>query len=132
MPQSETQLTPHFKMAELRCKCGCNQAPMDQAFMAKLEDLRLSMNQPLVISSGYRCPAHNAAVSHTGEAGPHTSGCAADIAISGPDAHRLLLLAMHIGFSGIGVGQRGATAGRFIHLDDLPSTTHPRPRVWSY
>lgn len=129
MPQSDPQLTPHFKESEFRCRC-CGQAPMNKAFLAKLEDLRQAINKPLTITSGYRCPAHNEEVSHTGEAGPHTTGCAVDIAIAGADAHHLLLLAMHIGFTGIGISQRGAN--RFIHLDDLPITTHPRPRVWSY
>lgn len=125
-----TQLTPHFSLSELQCKCGCGQALMDKVFLAKLEDLRQGMGQPLTVTSGYRCPAHNLACSATGAHGPHTMGCAVDIAIAGPDAHRLLLLAMHIGFTGIGISQRGS--GRFIHLDDLPVHTHPRPRVWSY
>lgn len=127
----DPQLSIHFKESELRCRCGCGQTHMDKAFMQKLEDLRQAMELPLVISSGYRCPAHNAAVSTTGEGGPHTTGCAVDIAISGYEAHRLLLFASYIGFTGVGVSQRGDK--RFIHLDDLPpSTTRPRPWVWSY
>jgi len=130
MPDKK-QVTPHFTLAELQCHCGCGRMEIPTAFLDKLENLRVAYNKPMIITSGYRCPGHNAAVSHTGDGGPHTVG-AVDIQISGPDAHQLLEHACRIGFSGIGIKQAGLTAGRFIHLDDLDISAHPRPRVWSY
>ena len=35
-------------------------------------------------------------------------------------------------FTGIGLNQRGAHPGRFIHLDILSPAVAPRPRVWTY
>ena len=60
--------------------------------------------------------------------GAHASGQAADVACNGQEAYKLLKLALELGFTGIGVNQKGG--GRFIHLDTL--TQPPRPNVWSY
>jgi uncharacterized protein YcbK (DUF882 family) len=120
----------YFAADEFACKhCGHNQ--IDADFVTRLDNLRHEYGKPMVISSGYRCPEHNAAVSSTGRDGPHVSGKAADIAVSGADARRLLGLAIALGFSGIGVQQKGS--GRFLHLDDLDdSSNRPRPWLWSY
>ena len=126
----EQQVTSHFSYAELVCKCGCGRMETDPAFLAKLEDLRVAFGKPMTVTSGYRCPRHNAEVSHTGTAGPHTIG-AADIAVSGEDAYTLVQLAMACGFSGIGIKQSGDFPGRFVHLDNLPFSW-PRPRIWTY
>jgi hypothetical protein len=53
---------------------------------------------------------------------------AADIGVDGKAAHEVLTLAMQLGFTGIGVQQKGT--GRFIHVDTVQ--TPPRPNVWSY
>lgn len=124
-------VTKHFSRNELKCKCGCDRMEIPQPFLDKLEDLRNAFDKPMIITSGYRCPRHNADVSETGDAGPHTVG-AVDIAVSGADAHKLLQLAFLVGFTGVGIKQKGPFAARFIHLDDMPPTTHPRPRVWTY
>lgn len=105
-------------------------------FVAKLDRFREVVGVPLLVVSGYRCPAHNAAVSSTGASGPHTTGRAVDLAASGGPAFNLLRLALShpaVSFSGVGVKQHGLHAGRFVHLDDLPAAPgRPRPTVWSY
>ena len=125
-------MTKHFPEEELMCKCGCGRAEMDTEFMDRIEALRVAHGKPLLATSAFRCPDHNAAVSHTGETGPHTTGKAIDLRVSGQDAYDLLLLATHSGFTGLGISQRGPHGGRFIHIDDLPEDEYPRPRVWSY
>jgi hypothetical protein len=51
----------------------------------------------------------------------------------GADALELVALALAYGFTGIGVNQKGAHDGRFIHLDDLDNAPgQPRPCIWSY
>lgn len=101
--------------------------------MTRLELLRAELGMPLVLNSAYRCPTHNAAVSTTGRNGPHTTGRAVDIAISGKPVVALLAAALSLGFTGIGLKQDGAAmAGRFVHLDDLTAPAYPRPRVWTY
>jgi zinc D-Ala-D-Ala carboxypeptidase len=118
-----------FSDAELACKCGCGLLP-PPAHRAKLERLRERFGKPLIVTSGARCPAHNARVSSTGSTGPHTKG-ATDVGVRGADALRLIDLALEQGFTGIGVSQKGLV--RFIHLDDLPDAPgQPRPTIWSY
>lgn len=121
----------YFKLEEFTCKCGCGGNKIDPVFVQKLDTLRGLYGKPLVVTSGYRCPDHNARVSATGRAGPHTTGHAADLAVARGDAYLLLKEALSLGFTGIGVQQKGG--GRFLHLDDLPSAPgQPRPTVWSY
>lgn len=119
---------PNFSRDEFACKC-CGKAPMDPAFMDMLQSLRHEFGKPMPISSGYRCPDHNSRVSSTGHNGPHTTGQAADIAVSRRDAYEMLQHAVRI-FTGIGIQQKGN--GRFIHLDMVDSSNHPRPTIWSY
>ena len=52
--------------------------------------------------------------------GVHTLGQASDILISGDKAMLLFEKARQIGFSGIGLSQRGDHAKRFVHLDTKP------------
>ena len=123
-------MTPHFPDYELRCKCGCGLLPV-QAFMDRIEALRVAFDKPMTVTSAARCPEHNAKVSGTGRTGPHTTGRAIDIGIQGGDALRLVGMAIQMGFTGIGVAQKGG--GRFIHIDDLKNGPHsPRPWIWSY
>ena len=122
--------TLHFTDAELACHCGCGALPPTQ-FQAALEEFRLYYGAPMRLSSGARCPVHNASVSHTGPHGPHTIA-AVDVLCHGRDARALLDAAIRWGWSGIGVHQRGPSAARFLHLDDLPDGAHPRPWVWTY
>ena len=124
---------PHFSETELTCHCGCNRQEMVPVFMEKLETLRVAYGKPLPINSGFRCPMHNAQASQTGLSGPHTTGKAVDIQISGEDVYHLLGLAIKLGFTGIGLSQRGAHSSRFLHLDSIePGPGRPRPFVWTY
>ncbi len=104
---------------------------MQEAYLIEADRLRHRYGKPLIVTSGYRCPVHNAAVSHTGRTGPHTTGQAADFRVDRGDAYRLLKVALEMGFTGIGIQQKGG--GRFIHLDTLPNDDgQPRPTIWSY
>jgi len=89
---------------------------MDTRFLQYLDALREKCGFPIIISSGYRTPEYNAQVSSTGFTGPHTTGKAADIAISRGQADKLLEMVYDMGcFTGKGFNQKGD--GRFIHAD---------------
>jgi uncharacterized protein YcbK (DUF882 family) len=104
---------------------------MSDDFMQRIVALREGLNFPFIIPSAYRCPSHNQLVSETGLSGPHTTGKAIDVLVSGLQAHHLLKAAFLIDMKGVGVNQKGK--GRFIHLDDLtPQDGFPRAMVWSY
>ena len=124
---------PHFSQRELNCRCGCGRAEMSPAFMVRLEQLRVTHNKPMVVTSAFRCQAHNANISSTGPFGPHPSGMAVDIQVSGHDAYELLHAAIGHGFSGIGLMQHGPHANRFIHLDLMERALGcPKPWIWTY
>ena len=121
----------YFKRSEFACKCGKCDNLIQDSFVEKMDALRHICGFPISISSGYRCPAHNAAVSGTGDDGPHTTGCAADVPIDRKRAYILLQNAIQMGFTGIGFKQHGGV--RFMHLDTLPDALgQPRPAIWSY
>ena len=120
----------NFTEDEMRCK-GSGESGIDEAFMDRLQGVRIEYDRPITITSGYRSPDYNAQVSGTGRTGPHTTGKACDISIRGEDCHRLLTIALSHGVTGIGLKQKGN--GRFMHLDDLPvAPNRPRPWVWTY
>ena len=117
---------PNFSEVEFKCS-HCGKVNMQPEFLKKLQMLRTAFAKPMRITSGYRCPDHPIEAKKA-SSGAHTTGCAADVAVQGRDAHDLLRLAFHFRFPGIGVQQKGS--GRFIHIDTL--TESPRPNVWSY
>src|SRR5688572_25511308 len=121
---------PHFTPAELACK-GDGSIKLETEFLDRLEKLRRMYGAPIIINSGYRSPAYNATVSSTGTNGPHTTGRAVDIRVAGTDAFQLVALAMVIGFTGLGLAQKGPVASRFVHLDDVvENPAIPRPAIW--
>lgn len=120
---------PNFKQSEFLCS-HCQTEQMSELFLTRLQILRSTYKKSMTVTSGYRCKAHPIEARKT-EAGPHTTGHAADILIRGHEAYELLSLAIHLGFTGIGINQKGD--GRFLHLDDLPSGDgRLRPTIWSY
>lgn len=119
-------LYANFSKAEFDCThCGKNE--MKPEFLSRLQALRIAYGKPMTITSGYRCPHHPIEAQKIAP-GAHASGLACDVAVRGADAHALLRHAFQLGFSGIGVQQKGG--GRFIHLDTLSGPT--RPTCWSY
>ena len=133
MVELDWTLFANFSRSEFECKCSCGKCEMDESFVKRLQHLRKQCGFPFVISSGYRCPNHNARVSSTGSVGPHTTGHAVDIVCSGENAVKLTSGARLYGMTGIGVKQHGPHGKRFIHLDDLQNAVNqPRPWIWSY
>ena len=119
----------YFTELELSCS-HCNQRGMDEQFMKKIESLREELGFPFIVTSGYRCEDHPIEARKT-SSGAHTTGRALDLSVYGQDAHRLLSGALTAGFTGIGINQKGSS--RFIHIDDIESTSErSRPWVWSY
>ena len=120
---------PNFSAHEFDCShTGRNKMHPD--FMRRLQNIRTDFGKAMVVTSGYRSPKHPIEARKS-EPGAHASGRAADIAVYGGDAYRVIELALKHGMTGIGVQQKGDK--RFIHLDDLEhADNRPRPWVWSY
>ncbi|HEY7823633.1 MAG TPA: D-Ala-D-Ala carboxypeptidase family metallohydrolase [Acidimicrobiia bacterium] len=124
----------HFTAPEFACQgqdCCKGRLKMDPDFIDLLDEMRHRCGFPWVISSGYRCPAHNSRVSSTGPTGPHTTGRAVDVAVSRAQAHEVARVAFDMGMTGIGFRQHGNQ--RFVHLDNLTEADgYPRPTIWTY
>ena len=116
---------PNFTEAEFRCRHS-GETKMHPDFMRRLQHLRSVYGRPMQVTSGYRSPQHPVEARKR-QPGEHTSGRAADIAVQGAEALRIIQLALGLGFTRFGVKQKGS--GRFIHLGDSPD--HP-PGIWSY
>lgn len=127
---------PNFSRDEFVCKCGCGQERMDADFMGHLQQVRIAVGLPMIVTSGWRCDDYNAAVSPKTAGSPyapHPTGKAVDIACFGGIAFLILRQAAPL-FSGIGHKQHGDYAGRFLHLDTLTAaeTGGLRPWTWGY
>jgi uncharacterized protein YcbK (DUF882 family) len=112
------RISQHFTEEEFRSK-GDGSVRVEARLVWHLEYLRLICeNRPLRIISGYRDPAHNAAVGGARNS-RHLHGDAADI----PRGYATVEQARFAGFTGIGRSGRWAT-----HVDMRPG---PR-REWTY
>lgn len=103
----KSQLSPHFNVQEFRCKCGKeHEILIADELVDKLEKLYSALNcSKIIVTSGYRCTAHDKAVGGSGT-GQHTKGNAADICCYGQDGQPIssktvCCMAQDIGFNGI-------------------------------
>ena len=106
------QVTENFKLSEFACKCGNCENLINVGFIQALQKLRDEYGKPLTITSGYRCPAHNAVVGGAKHS-YHMKGLAADIAVTGAsERYQIVKRAIELGvFGGIGI------SSGFVHLD---------------
>lgn len=118
---------PNFTAKEMACQ-HCQAEGIKPELMDKLQALRNRYGKPMRITSGYRCPQHPVEA-RKAALGAHALGLAADVGVEGAEAYQILKLAFELGFTGIGVQQKGS--GKFIHLD-VRNGELPTPTVWSY
>lgn len=101
------QLSTHFIAEEFRCKCGRQHDTLiSEELIDKLEQLYVALDcSKIIVTSGYRCAAHDKAVGGNGS-GQHTKGTAADICCYGQDGKPIsskivCCKAQDLGFGGI-------------------------------
>ena len=117
----------YFSESELKCK-HCKEYHFNDSTLVRLNRLRSMYGKPVHINSGYRCAEYNTKMGYTQT---HATGQAVDVRASRKEAYKILKIAMMMGFTGIGVKQKGED--RFLHLDDLNEVEgRPRPIIWSY
>jgi len=75
------QLTPHFSLEEFG-GVPKGKLPAVQLVAERLEVVRAAIGKPIVITSGYRSPAHNKAIGGAPNSA-HIRGLAADYQVSG-------------------------------------------------
>lgn len=121
-------ITPHFSRREFRCPHGPRDTSWEWNFIGRLarnlEVLRASIDQPIYVLSGYRCPECNAKCKGARKS-YHLTGRAADIWAEGwePEdlARRIVALIkekrMAPGGVGIYFSGRGSRNRPFVHYD---------------
>jgi len=104
----------YFKLDEFDCPTieGSGAEFMDMDFIKTLNSIRHTAGIPMVITSGYRSPEHNATLSNASKNSSHLKGVAADIAVNN-SADRIKIVAAAIAHKVRRIG----VADGFIHLD---------------
>tara|TARA_B100001093_G_C26748755_1_gene980095 strand:- start:395 stop:718 length:324 start_codon:yes stop_codon:yes gene_type:complete len=100
---------------------------MDSNFLERLDHARAIVkgSTPFVITSGYRCEAHNTRIggrkkTASSKGSSHMYGFAADIAAtSSTDRFNITQALLEAGFNRIGISAKGG----FIHVDSDPDKT---------
>lgn len=123
-----TTLSEHFHATEFTCHCDhCSEQQVDQELLDKLEELRRRAGCVIMVTSGYRCPAHQQKLRELGyetAMGPsqHELGRAADIApVPKTKLPKLVEEARKL-FRAVG------EARSFVHVD----LRTDKERNWSY
>lgn len=116
-------LSEHFNSGEFECPC-CEKVHVDPRLISLLENARTLYHHPITISSGFRCPAHNAEVGGLPNSA-HLTGEAADIICAfSADRYQMIRIFISLGATRIGVGKG------FLHVD--VSRTLPQGVLWLY
>ena len=122
-------LTPHFSLAELVASTRAQQLRIDNTPPADaverlrttaemLERIRATLNAPIVVTSGYRCPALNRAVGGV-TSSDHLSGQAADIVCPRYGSPEDIACALAPLVSVLSIGQlilEGVAGKRWVHV----------------
>lgn len=103
---------------------GSGKAHMSEDLVRRLDRIREAVGFPLIVSSGYRTPAHNAAVGGVANSA-HVAGLAVDLrAITDAQKRAIAKAAIAEGIVRIGWGRT------FIHLDI--DSSKPQRTAWGY
>jgi len=109
-PLNDVRLSEHFVLREFACPC-CRVVMLQPELLSALQRLRNLWGEPVILTSGYRCRAHNAAVGGV-EDSAHRKGRAADVAVAAVWQPKVIALAGQAGFAAILPYPRR----HFIHL----------------
>ena len=107
-----TRLAAHFTVSEFASKDGADEVKIDLLLVQHLETIRQHFGKPVTVNSGYRTPAHNAAVGGVKDS-YHVKGMAADICVQGVKSKDVAQYAESLKIGGIGWYEKS----NFVHID---------------
>ena len=116
---SATWRWTNFSPRELACK-GTGLLMINEDALDRLQTLRERLGRPMLITSAYRSPEHNANVGGARNSF-HMRGTAFDVRMDNHDPHEFEAAARACGFTGFGYYPRSG----FMHID-----TRPDPFTW--
>lgn len=106
---------PSFTPQEIACR-GSGAVGIDPEALDKLQTLRDRLGVPVILTSAYRSPEHNAAVGGAPES-LHMQGRAFDVSMVNHDPDSFEVVAREVGFTGFGFYPRA----NFMHIDTGPA-----------
>lgn len=107
-----TKLSKYFTREELACP-DTGDCLINAKLLVKLDELRELAGKPIIVTSGYRSPTHNAKVGGA-QSSQHTEGKAADLVCLGLSYKKFLKLCEQV-FANGGVGCYPEE--KFVHVD---------------
>lgn len=120
---TNNKISAHFKLKEIKCRCGCGFYIINKELLEKIELARLLACTPFIINSWCRCKAYNDSLPNSVVDSAHLKGMAVDIAIADSNKSIILKSLCKAGFKRIGI------AKKFIHVD----IDADKPQVkWQY
>lgn len=103
---------PNFSPQELACK-GTGKLAIHPPTLDKLQALRLALGRPVMVTSAYRSPQHNASLRGAAPTSWHMDAVAFDVLMTNHDPRAFEAAARATGFGSIGRYPHN----NFIHID---------------
>jgi uncharacterized protein YcbK (DUF882 family) len=104
--------TKNFKVSEFACPCGCGKNEIKQSIIDLCQKVRDHFKVPVKVTSGYRCPKHNASLEGSAKNSQHLLGTAADLVVTGITPDKVYYYCDKLNPKG-GVGKYSS----FTHID---------------
>ena len=108
-------LSRNLRVDEVTCGCGCGFDNISDELTQKFQKARDLFGEPIIITSGCRCTAHNEIVGGKTNSA-HLKGLALDLAVYNPTPFKMQKLAFCLGRAGF---ERAdiSTKQCYIHVD---------------
>jgi zinc D-Ala-D-Ala carboxypeptidase len=101
----------NFTVDELKCPCCGEIGAIEEFLLPRLQTARIIYNEPIIVTSGYRCEKHNAEIGGaTSSLHPLSSAIDASYS-SGTKLGRLVNAFIAAGFNEIGIYEKHIHAG---------------------